>query len=149
MGPICDRRSPRPDHGRPPGGRPRRYVLQAAIASLHAETPAYDKTDWPQIVCLYDTLLSVSMAITGRGFEPRRSGIDGLRATRGPAEVEQLEKDGRLAGYHYLPAIKADLLRRLGHPAEAADADRRALELTGNKAERGYLAARLGDLRQP
>lgn len=50
--------------------------------------------------------------------------------TAGPemalAEVEQLEKDGRLAGYHYLPAIKADLLRRLGRPAEAADSDRLA-----------------------
>ncbi|MFJ6837032.1 RNA polymerase sigma factor [Streptomyces sp. NPDC091209] len=41
------------------GGRPGRYVLQAAIASLHAEAPSYDRTNWPQIVILYDELLSV------------------------------------------------------------------------------------------
>ena len=52
------------------------------------------------------------------------------------AEVEELERDGRLAGYQYLPAIKADLLQRLGRTDEASVAYRQALELTRNEAER-------------
>ena len=59
-------------------------------------------------------------------------------------EVERLEADGRLAEYQYLPAMKADLLRKLGRLEEAADADRRALDLASNEAERQFLAARLG-----
>ena len=58
-------------------------------------------------------------------------------------EVEALERDGRLAGYHYLPAVRADLLRRLDRPGEAAAAYRAARDLAGNEAEREFLAARL------
>jgi RNA polymerase sigma-70 factor, ECF subfamily len=54
-----------------------------------------------------------------------------------------LESDPLLAGYRYLPAIRADLLRRLGRRAEAAGAYRAALDLAGNAAERQFLAARL------
>jgi RNA polymerase sigma-70 factor (ECF subfamily) len=61
------------------------------------------------------------------------------------AEVEALERDERLAGYRYLPAVKADLLRRLGRPAEAALAYERALTLTGNDAERAFLTGRLAE----
>src|SRR6266545_1283909 len=59
------------------------------------------------------------------------------------AQVEDLERDSRLSGYQYLPAIKADLLRRLGRADEAAAAYRRALELTANEAEREFLLSRL------
>ncbi|MEA2446078.1 MAG: hypothetical protein QOJ12_3370, partial [Thermoleophilales bacterium] len=59
-------------------------------------------------------------------------------------EVEALERDGRLAGYRYLPATKADLLRRLGRHEEAADAYRAALALTDNAAERAFLDEQLG-----
>jgi predicted RNA polymerase sigma factor len=65
------------------------------------------------------------------------------------AQVQGLERDGRLAGYHYLPAIKADLLRRLGRVDEAATAYREALELTGNQAEREFLTWRLADPGRP
>jgi predicted RNA polymerase sigma factor len=65
------------------------------------------------------------------------------------AEVQELERDGRLAGYHYLPAIKADLLRRLGRMDEAVTAYKEALELTGNEAEREFLAWRLADPARP
>jgi hypothetical protein len=58
------------------------------------------------------------------------------------AEVERLERDGRLAGYQYLPAIKADLLSRLGRTAAAAAAYRQALDLTANEAERAFLTGR-------
>ena len=59
------------------------------------------------------------------------------------AEVEALELDGRLDGYPYLPATKADLLHRLGRDAEAVDAYREALALTGNAAEQAFLTDRL------
>ncbi|MGH3399928.1 MAG: RNA polymerase sigma factor, partial [Streptosporangiaceae bacterium] len=94
-------------------GPPGRYVLQAAIASLYAEAPSYDQTDFPQIVELYDRLLEVwpSPVVALNRAVP-------LAMVRGPeaalAEVERLERDGRLAGYQYLPAVKADLLRRAG-----------------------------------
>ena len=61
------------------------------------------------------------------------------------AEVERLERDGDLARYHYLPATKADLLVRLGRPAEPAGAYRAALALTDNLAEREFLAERLAE----
>jgi RNA polymerase sigma factor (sigma-70 family) len=127
-------------------GRPGRYVLQAAIASLHAEAPTYEETDWPQILLLYDALLSAwpsPVVALNRAVA--------LSIVAGPsqalAEVEHLEREGRLAEYQYLPAIKADLLRKLGRPEEAAKADRKALELAGNEAERLFLAARLGEAR--
>jgi predicted RNA polymerase sigma factor len=121
---------------------PGRYVLQAAIASVYADAPAYEQTDWPQLVALYDELLRVwpSPVVALNRAVP-------LAMAAGPetalAEVERLERDGRLAGYQYLPAVKADLLDRLGRRDEAASAYRRALELTANEAERAFLAGRL------
>jgi RNA polymerase sigma-70 factor (ECF subfamily) len=71
-----------------------------------------------------------------------------LSMTEGPAvalgEVDAVASDGRLVAYHYLPAVRADLLRRLGRTGEADDADRLALSLAGNEAERALLSARLG-----
>jgi RNA polymerase sigma-70 factor, ECF subfamily len=68
---------------------------------------------------------------------------------RGPeaalGEVELLEREGRLSGYRYLPATKADLLRRLGRHPEAATAYRAALDLTENEAERALLSQRLAE----
>lgn len=63
----------------------------------------------------------------------------------GLAEVEALEQDGRLAAYHYLPAVKADLLRRLGRSQDAAVAYERAIALADNDAERAFLADRLAE----
>lgn len=62
------------------------------------------------------------------------------------AEVASLEQDQRLAGYRYLPAIKADLLRRLGRDAAAAAEYERALALADNETERAFLASRLAEL---
>ncbi|MGH2873043.1 MAG: RNA polymerase sigma factor, partial [Solirubrobacteraceae bacterium] len=124
---------------------PGRYVLQAAIASLYADAPTYEQTDWPQLVALYDELLRLwpSPVVALNRAVP-------FAMAAGPevalAEVERLERDGSLAGYQYLPAIKADLLTRLGHADEAAGAYRRALELTANEAERAFLAERLATL---
>jgi RNA polymerase sigma-70 factor (ECF subfamily) len=63
--------------------------------------------------------------------------------------VERLERGGRLAGYQYLPAVKADLLSRLGQGAAAAAAYRQALDLTANEAERAFLTTRLAALTCP
>ena len=130
------------------GGRPGRYVLQAAIASLYAEAPTYDETDWPQIVTLYDTLLTVwpspVVALNRTVAVARVAG-----PVQALAEVEELERGGRLAGYQYLPAVKADLLRWLGRTDEASVAYRQALELTRNEAERDFLTSRLAALDGP
>jgi RNA polymerase sigma factor (sigma-70 family) len=123
-------------------GPPARYVLQAAIASLYAEAPAYDQTDWPQIVELYDVLLDVwpSPVVALNRTVP-------LAMVAGPrtalAEVEKLELEGRLSGYQYLHAIKADLLSRLGRTDEAAGAYRQAFTLAANDAERAFLAEQI------
>jgi RNA polymerase sigma-70 factor (ECF subfamily) len=126
-------------------GPPGRYVLQAAIASLYAEAPSYDQTDWAQIVALYDVLLEVwpSPVVALNRTVP-------LAMVSGPdsalAEVERLEAGGRLAGYHYLPAIKADLLSRLGRGREAAGCYREAFGLAANEAERAFLAGQIAEL---
>jgi RNA polymerase sigma factor (sigma-70 family) len=126
------------------GGRPGRYVLQAAIAALYAQAPTYEQTDWPQIVTLYDALLSAwpSPAVA-------LNRTVAVAQVRGPQqallEIEELEQDGRLARYQYLPAIKADLLSRLGRSAEASVAYREALELTRNEAEREFLTEQLAE----
>jgi RNA polymerase sigma-70 factor, ECF subfamily len=121
----------------PPG----RYVLQAAIASLYTQDP----TDWAQILTLYDRLLEVwpSPVVALNRTVP-------MAMVNGPdvalAVVQDLERDGRLTGYQYLPAIKAELLSRLGRTAEAADAWRRAFDLAANEAERAFLADQIADL---
>ena len=125
-------------------GPPGRYVLQAAIASLYAEAPTYDRTDWSQILTLYDKLLDLwpSPVVALNRTVP-------LAMVAGPgaalAEVENLERDGRLSGYQYLPAVKADLLSRSGRPGEAADAYRQAFSLAANEAERAFLAEQIAE----
>jgi RNA polymerase sigma-70 factor, ECF subfamily len=124
-------------------GSPGRFTLQAAIAALHAQAPSYEDTDWPQILALYDELLRTWPApVVALNRAVAVAMVQGPAA--GLAEVEALERDGELAGYRYLPATKADLLRRLGRHEEAADAYRAALALTDNATERAFLAEQLG-----
>jgi RNA polymerase sigma-70 factor, ECF subfamily len=124
-------------------GPPGRFALQAAIAALHAQAPTYEDTDWPQILALYDELLRVWPApVVALNRAVAVAMVDGPGAAL--AEVEALERDGKLDGYRYLPATKADLLRRLGRHEEAADAYRAALALTENATEREFLGYRLG-----
>ncbi|MDT7647347.1 MAG: polymerase sigma-70 factor, subfamily [Pseudonocardiales bacterium] len=127
--------------GTPPG----RYALQAAIAALHDEAPDAASTDWPQIVALYDVLKTLDGSPL---VELNRAVAVAMRD--GPAAglslLDQLTADPRLAGYHLLPAARADLLRRLGRYGEAAGAYRCALELVGNEPERAFLERRLSAL---
>jgi RNA polymerase sigma-70 factor (ECF subfamily) len=125
--------------------RPGRFVLQAAIAAVHAEAPSYGETDWPQLLRLYDELLwAWPTPVVALNRAVVHAMVDGPEA--GLADIEGLERDGRLAGYRYLPAAKADLLRRLGRCGEAALAYQSALAATDNEAERAFLARRIAEV---
>jgi RNA polymerase sigma-70 factor (ECF subfamily) len=127
------------------GGRPGKFTVQAAIAALHAEAPSYAETDWTQVVGLYDVLATVwHSPVVALNRIAAVSMADGPE--RALAELTVLASDARLTGYHYLPATRADLLRRLGRTAEAAEAYQEALALTGNTAERTFLQHRLATL---
>jgi RNA polymerase sigma-70 factor (ECF subfamily) len=124
---------------------PGRFALQAAIAGVHATAPAFDLTDWPRIVHLYDRLLEVEPSPV---VELNRAAA--LAFAEGPAAaleiVDRLAGDARLRWYPYVHAIRADLLRRLGRSGEASAAYRAALDLTANEAERDFLQRRLSDV---
>jgi RNA polymerase sigma-70 factor (ECF subfamily) len=123
-------------------GRPGRYALQAAIALEHAQAPSYEETDWAGVVRLYDELLVVwPTPIVALNRAVAVSMVSGPEFAL--EVVEALDAQGELSSYHYLPAIKADLLRRVGRMAEARREQRRAIELTANDSERAYLESQL------
>ena len=127
------------------GGRPGRFALQAAIAALHAEARSYAETDWRQVLGLYDVLLEIwPSPVVALNRLVAVSMVDGPAAAL--AQLEELETDVRLAGYPYLPSTKADILRRLRRPEQAAQAYRAALALTENEQEREFLARRLAEV---
>lgn len=126
-------------------GAPSPYAVQAAIAALHARAGTSAATDWPQIAALYAVLdrLSPSPVI-----ELNRAVA--VAMVDGPGKaldlVDALIARGELAGYHLAPAVRADLLRRLGRRDEAADAYRQALALARLEPERRLLRRRLAEL---
>ena len=114
------------------------YVIQAAIASLHAEEPQ----DWPQIAALYGELARVTgSAVVELNQAAAVAEAGDVEAAL--AQVDELELDS----YHYLHATRAELLRRLDRIDDARDAYRRALELVRSDPERRFLERRLADLR--
>jgi len=127
--------------GQPPGS----YSLQAAIAAIHAQAPTAAATDWRQITALYGALARVHpspVVELNRAVAVAMS----LGLERGLALVDELDRRGELAEYHLLPVARAELLRRLGRPAEAAESYRRALALVSNEAERRHLGKRLREI---
>ena len=128
------------------GGGAGFYALQAAIAALHAQAARAEDTDWPQIAALYALLLrrhpSPVVALNHAAAVAM-----GGQLERGLRLIEQLEQTGELPAYHLLPAAKADILRRLARPAEAAAAYEQALQLVTQDAERRYLERRLREVR--
>jgi RNA polymerase sigma-70 factor (ECF subfamily) len=129
-------------------GRAGRFTLQAAIAAVHAEAPDYAATDWREVLGLYDALLEVwPSPVVALNRAVAVAMVKGPAA--GLAALEEIAGDSRLAGYPYLPAARADLLRRLGRAAEAARAYRAAISLATNTAERNYLAQRLTEVGGP
>jgi RNA polymerase sigma-70 factor (ECF subfamily) len=126
-------------------GRVGLYQLQAAIAALHAQAQTPQQTDWWQIASLYRELerfnpspvvaLNRAVAVAmGEGLET------------GLQQIDQLGASGELDGYYLFHAARADLLRRMERPHDAAAAYRRALALTVNAVERRYLRRRLAEL---
>jgi len=123
-------------------GRPGPYQIQAAIAACHATAATAEETDWAQIALLYGRLAEF---LPTPVVELNRAVAVGM--ADGPAAglvlIEELEASGKLAGYHLLPATRADFLRRLGRLPEAAIAYAAALDLVSTDAERRYLSRRL------
>ena len=121
------------------------FALQAAIAALHCQAARAEDTDWPQILRLYEVLerLQPSPIVT-------LNRAAAVAMVEGPgaalALVDALAAGGDLDRYHLLHAARADLLRRLGAPAEAAVSYARALELVTNDAERRFLERRLREV---
>ncbi|MEV4006038.1 DUF6596 domain-containing protein [Actinomadura sp. NPDC049753] len=125
--------------------RPGPYQVQAAIAACHATAPDAAATDWPQIAALYGELARLAPSpVVDLNRAVAVAMTDGVPA--GLALVDELAASGRLAGYHLLPATRADLLRRSGRAAEAGAAYEEALELAPTEPERRYLARRLREL---
>jgi RNA polymerase sigma factor (sigma-70 family) len=124
---------------------PARYALQAAIAAVHAEATRFEDTDWREVAALYGVLATVwpSPVVTlnravalGMAHGPEQ----------GLVELDALSADPQLAGYGYLPAARAEFLRRLGRSDEARLAYAEAAQLTGNDVERAHLELRLSEL---
>jgi len=122
--------------------RPGAYQVQAAIAACHAQARRPEETDWAEIAGLYTRLVELAPSPV---VELNRAVA--VSFWLGPEDglelVEDLEARGDLAHYHLLPAARADMLRRLGRHAEAAEAYRAALALAGTEAERRFLERRL------
>jgi RNA polymerase sigma-70 factor, ECF subfamily len=121
------------------------YQLQAAIAALHAHAAKPEETDWKQIAALYRelSLLQPSPVVT-LNYAVAVAMSDGLE--KGLKIIDQIGTSGELTSYYLYHAARADLLRRLERPAEAAHAYQRALELTGNTVEQRFLLRRLREL---
>jgi RNA polymerase sigma-70 factor (ECF subfamily) len=114
------------------------YVVQAAIAALHADTPR----DWPQIAGLYAEL----SRLTGSPVVELSRAVAVAQAGDPAAGLAIADALTGLDAYHYLHAARADLLHRLGRDAEARAAYARALELVADEAERRLLGRRLAEL---
>jgi len=118
------------------------FALQAAIAAVHCQAAKPEDTDWPQIVRLYDLLGRVQPSpIVSLNRAVAVAMVDGPGP--GLALIDALAENNDLANYHLLHAARADLLRRLGSPVEAAESYLRALALVTNDSERRFLERRL------
>jgi RNA polymerase sigma-70 factor, ECF subfamily len=126
-------------------GQPGPYHVQAAIAACHATAGDAASTDWARIATLYGQLAD---AIPSPVVRLNRAVA--VAMADGPAVglvlLDELEAAGELPRYHLVPATRADLLRRLGRPDEAAVAYRAALILAPTEAERRYLERRLAEI---
>src|SRR5438874_9323407 len=126
------------------GGALGPYGLQAAIAACHARAATPGDTDWPRIVALYDAvaqlapspIVELNRAVAvGMAFGPD-AGLD---------LVDALVGEPSLKSYHLLPAVRGDLLRKLGRAEEARAEFERAASLTENLAERKLLTRRAAE----
>jgi RNA polymerase sigma-70 factor (ECF subfamily) len=128
-------------------GRPEAYAVQAAIAALHARAPNYEDTDWKQIAGLYEVLLRISPSpVIELNHAAAISMVDG--PARALDLVDALRARGGLEGYELLPAVRADLLRRLGRHEAAREAYLAASAATQLEPLRRLYARRLAELAE-
>jgi len=121
--------------------RPGPYQVQAAIAACHAEAGSWAETDWTQIVMLYEGLTRMTgSSVVRLNHAIALAHVAG--AARALAEIDLMSDE--LDRYHLYHATRAAFLRELDRPDEAREADRRALALTDNPAERALLLERIG-----
>src|SRR5712672_1745948 len=126
-------------------GRPQSYAVQAAIAALHARAPSYRDTDWPQIAGLYEVLLRISPSpVIELNHAAAISMVDG--PARALALIDALEARGGLKGYELMPAVRADLLRRLGRNEAARAAYLAATAATQLEPLRRLYARRIAEM---
>ncbi len=121
--------------------QPGPYQVQAAINAVHSDAPTADATDWPQVLQLYDQLF----ALTPTPVVALNRAI-ALAEVAGPESALAIVDTLDLPTYPLYHAVRADLLRRLDRPTEAAAAYETAISLTENTAERHFLQHRLASL---
>jgi RNA polymerase sigma-70 factor (ECF subfamily) len=121
------------------------YLLQAAIAAVHAESPAAGATDWARIVALYDLLLATGPSPV---VELNRAAAIAMRdgPAAGLALIDGILARGELADYQPAHAARAELCRRLGRTAEARRSFERALALSRQESLRRHIEQRLREL---
>jgi RNA polymerase sigma-70 factor (ECF subfamily) len=125
-----------------------RYGIEAQIAAIHATAPQPQDTDWASIVALYGELkrlapspvVELNEAVAIAMLQGPEAGLE---------QLTELERSGRLADYHLLPAAQARLLEKLGDRHSAAVHYQRAIALARNDPERRFLNARLAKLSSP
>jgi RNA polymerase sigma-70 factor, ECF subfamily len=122
-------------------GQPGPYQIQAAINAVHSDAAAAPLTDWGQILALYDQLqVLVPTAVVALNRCVAVAEVSGPAAAL--AQLDTLDLDS----YHLFHATRADLLRRLGRPAQAVVAYDAAIARAGNGAERTFLESRRSQL---
>ena len=124
------------------------FQLQASISAVHAEAARAEETDWPQILALYELLKRMSdnpVVMLNHAVA--------VAMVRGPAAglelLDQLDRDGRLAGHHRVDAVRAHLLERAGDIEGAAAQYRIAAARTLSQPEQVYLLTQAARLSQP
>ncbi|BAL74925.1 RNA polymerase sigma factor [Bradyrhizobium cosmicum] len=126
-------------------GRPQAYAVQAAIAALHARAPSFEETDWPQIAGLYEVLLRINPSpVIELNHAAAVSMVDG--PARALDLVDAITARGGLNGYELLPAVRADLLRRLGRTQDAREAYVAATKATQLEPLRRLYARRMREM---
>jgi RNA polymerase sigma-70 factor, ECF subfamily len=124
------------------------YALQAAIAAEHCKAARAEDTNWPEILRLYGLLERAQPSpVVSLNRAVAKAMVHGPRAAIGI--IDELIAANQLENFHLLHAARADLLRRLGASAEAAESYRRALALVTNDRERRYLERRLEEVQPP
>lgn len=125
--------------------RPDLYATQAAIAACHALAATWEHTNWEAVISWYDVLLSINDTPVVR--VNRAVAVAELHGPQ--AGLAALDEVGDIPDFTSLPAVRAELLYRLGRLEEAAAAYRQALDLPGNSTQRRHLHQRLARIERP